>query len=97
MSDPTQELPTVCEHFDDGTLTLYGRPFQGRLSMVTQSDIGVLQPPKINFWVWAVAGSLATTTAISFDFCSPATEMFQFAEYTSRCRFWYRERLMMFK
>ncbi len=32
--------------------------------------------------VWAVPGSLATTTGISYDFFSPATEMFQFAEYT---------------
>lgn len=33
VSDLTQELPTVYLHFGDGALTLYGRPFQGRLPM----------------------------------------------------------------
>ena len=54
----------------------------GRSSTVEQSDIKVLQPPRTSSQVWALAFSLATTKAISFDFFSPATEMFQFAEYT---------------
>ncbi len=54
----------------------------GRSSTFVQSDIKVLQPPYINMRVWAVACSLATTRAISFDFFSPVTEMFQFTEYT---------------
>ena len=44
MSDPTQEIPTVFYSFGDGALTLYGRPFQGRLPRIKQSDIGLLQP-----------------------------------------------------
>ncbi len=57
-------------------------------SFVYTSTIGTRGPttPRLRR-VWADAFSLATTKAISkFDFFSPATEMFQFAEYTSRPR-----------
>ena len=33
--------------FDDGAITLYGRPFQGRWSNNGQVDIGLLQPPPL--------------------------------------------------
>ena len=54
VSDPTQEHSTVCFHFAYGAVTLYGRPFQGRSSMKTESDIEVLQPPAS---LWALCGT----------------------------------------
>ena len=45
MSDRTQEHSTALLYFGDGALTLYGRPFQGRLPMKKKSYIEVLQPP----------------------------------------------------
>ena len=80
MPDPTQEIPTVFFSFGDGALTLFGRPFQGRLPRKEQSDVGLLQPPPTNRWVWAVPLSLATTQGISIDVFSSVTEMFQFTE-----------------
>ena len=65
MPDLTQEHSTVYELFGDGAITLYGRPFQGRLPKYIQSDIEVLQPPLINQWVWPIPRSLATTKGIS--------------------------------
>ena len=68
--------------FGYGALTLCRRPFQVVRLQLCNRVSKVLQPPQINLRVWAIACSLATTGAISFDFFSPVTEMFQFTEYT---------------
>ena len=47
VSDRTQEHSTALLYFGDGALTLYGRPFQGRLPIQKTSDIEVLQPPPL--------------------------------------------------
>ena len=80
VSDPTQGTPTVFMHFVYGALTLYGRPFQAvRLCM--NNRMSEPYNPAYKYAVWAVPGSLATTTGISkFDFFSSVTEMFQFTE-----------------
>ena len=83
VSDLTQEHLAVCQHFDYGAITVYGRPFQVVRLCIHNRFMRVLQPPRASSQVWAVAFSLATTKAISrFDFFSPVTEMFQFTEYT---------------
>ena len=51
--------------FSDGAITLYGRPFQARLLNRNSFRIGLLQPLIPKDKVWAVPGSLATTTGIS--------------------------------
>ena len=51
--------------FIDGTVTLYGRPFQGHLINRNKFRIGVLQPHSPKTMVWAVPRSLATTKGIS--------------------------------
>ncbi len=53
----------------------------GRSSTVESSGFEGPTTPRRS-GVWALACSLATTRAISFDFFSPVTEMFQFTEYT---------------
>ena len=46
---------------------------------IDHKDIEVLQPrPKP---VWAVPSSLVATTGIFINFLSPATEIFQFADF----------------
>ena len=51
--------------FADGAITLYGRPFQGRLANRKRFRVEVLQPLILKDKVWAVPGSLAATTGIS--------------------------------
>ena len=51
--------------FADGAITLYGRPFQGRLANRKRFRVEVLQPLIPKDKVWAVPGSLAATTGIS--------------------------------
>ena len=80
MPDLTQESSTVFHPFDDGALTLFGRPFQGRLSREKQSDIEVLQPPAplfmaVKFRLTRSVGFRATTKSGAgfglFPFRSP--------------------------
>ena len=66
-------------YFDDGALTLYGRPFQGRLSIEIQSDIEVLQP-HAEAWFRLIPVRSPLLRESLFDFFSSATEMFHFAE-----------------
>ena len=51
--------------FIDGTITLYGRPFQGRLINRNKFRVGVLQPRNPKTTVWADPSSLAATMGIS--------------------------------
>ena len=67
--------------FVDGTITLYGRSFQRRLTNRNIVHVEVLQPHTPWRMVWATPFSLATTKGISIDLFSTATKMFQFAEY----------------
>ena len=81
MSDHTQDSSSVFHYFAYGAITLSGRPFQGRSSIVKVSQIEVLQPPTVNCEVWAVPFSLATTQGISDLISFPLVrEMFQFPE-----------------
>ena len=73
VSDRTQEHSSALQYFGDGALTLYGRPFQGRLPIMKSSHVEVLQPPIVNYEVWADPCSLATTKGISYDFFSSVT------------------------
>ena len=81
MSDLTQEIPTVYHPFGDGALTLFGRPFQGRLP---RSDtIGYWAPTtlhtkRVEFGLFPFRSPLLGESHV--DFSSSATEMFQFTE-----------------
>ena len=58
--------------FIDGTITLCGRPFQGRLINRNELRIGVLQPHPPKRMVWADPRSLAATKGISNWFILPS-------------------------
>ena len=80
MSDHTQDSSSVLHHFAYGALTLYGRPFQGRSSMMKVSQIEVLQP---RAQVRGLGYSLFARHYLGnlvIDFFSSVTEMFQFTE-----------------
>lgn len=68
-------------HFGYWAVTIYGRPFQV-VCLCLSNRISKSYNPSSKLEVWAIPGSLATTTGISFDFFSSVNEMFQFTEYT---------------
>ena len=80
MSDPTQDTPTAFRHFVYGAVTLYGRPFQGRLTMEKVSDSGVLQPLVQARGLGCSPFARHYSGNLFFDFFSSGTEMFQFPE-----------------
>jgi hypothetical protein len=65
VSDLTQDTPTSARYFEYGTVTLYGRPFQGRSAIEDRSMLESYNPA-YKYAVWAVPRSLATTRGISF-------------------------------
>ena len=68
-----------------GTLTRSGGTFQC-LRVVLRSCCQSYNPTRAEAqMVWALPGSLATTTGISVDFSCQATEMFQFAHVPPQC------------
>ena len=62
--------PGSPKDFDYGAVTLFGRPFQSRLSILDRPDTVVLQPQPAHRLVWALPVSLAATQGISIDFFS---------------------------
>ena len=93
MSDPTQENATTCiTTLTDGTITLYGGPFQDPLANRNTycRNLQVAESASYNTpgttavtcyvpEVWADPISLATTLGIAVAFFSLVTEMFHFA------------------
>ena len=93
MSDPTQgNASTYKTVFTDGTITLYGGPFQDPLvnsntycrNLQFSDSIPYNTPctTAVTYHVhevWAVPISLATTLGIAVAFFSLVTEMFHFA------------------
>ena len=67
----TQDTDPSAQAFLYGTVTRSGRAFQ-RVRVAHLDLLSVLQPQMVpkNHSVWAVPGSLATTTGISVDFFS---------------------------
>ena len=99
MSDPTQEnTSTHIPAFADGTITLYGGPFQDPLANRNiycrnlQFTVGVSYntpcTTAVTYHVqkvWADPISLATTLGIAVAFFSLVTEMFHFARSLFPC------------
>ena len=99
VSDPTQEnATTLITTLTDGTITLYGGPFQDPLAnrnkycrnlqiaeSVSYNTPGTTAVTCCVPEVWAVPISLATTLGIAVAFFSLVTEMFHFARSLFPC------------
>ena len=80
MSEPTQEIPTSLNCFQIRGYHALWPSFPASSSNNIKKILGSYNP-ELESSVWAKAVSLVTTKAISFDFFSPATEIFQFADF----------------
>ena len=89
MSRGTQDAASSPVHFPlRDCHTLWSRfPSGSRSVRIGNSTDAVLQPPRVNTWVWAFPISLAATFGISVIYFPSGTEMVHFPElaHTSLC------------
>ena len=89
MSRGTQDAASSPVHFPlRDCHTLWSRfPSGSRSVRIGNSTDAVLQPPRVNTWVWAFPISLAATIGISVIYFPSGTEMVHFPElaHTSLC------------